>query len=108
MIERCQDMRFALEAHEAIGIEREQIREDFQRDVAVQLQITRPIDLAHTTGADHREDFVGADPGPWGETHIRGCPDYSRRNAGEYGSGSAQLPKARFRSLPCCRHLPFA
>src|SRR4029453_18790859 len=37
VIERCEDVRFALEARQTIGIEREQRREYFQRDVAVQL-----------------------------------------------------------------------
>jgi hypothetical protein len=48
MIERGQDQRFTLETREAIRIEREGRRQDFQRDIAVQLGISRAVHFAIT------------------------------------------------------------
>jgi hypothetical protein len=45
MVERGQRLRFPGEAREPIGIAGEGVRQDFQRDVAVQLRIPRAIDL---------------------------------------------------------------
>jgi hypothetical protein len=35
--------------------------QDFDRDIALEPRITRPIYLAHTAAANQRQDFVGAD-----------------------------------------------
>ena len=67
MIQRGEDLRFALEAGEAIGIAGEGIRQNLERDVAIQLRIARAIHLAHAAGAKGREDFVRAEAGAWSE-----------------------------------------
>jgi hypothetical protein len=46
VIERRQHLRFANEARQAIGVAGEGIRQDFQRDVAIQLRIARAIHQA--------------------------------------------------------------
>ena len=51
MIQRGQQPRFALEAGEPLGIDREQARKDLDRDVAPELRVARAIDLAHAAGA---------------------------------------------------------
>ena len=67
MIERGEDLRFALEAREAIGIVGEGLGQDLDRDVAIELRIARAIDLAHAAGPKGREDFVRAEASAWGE-----------------------------------------
>ena len=69
MVERCQDLRFPLEAGEPIGIMGDRLWEDFDGDVAVQLRIARPIHFAHPAGAQERDDFIGADACASGEEH---------------------------------------
>ena len=61
VVERGQHLRFALEACEAIGIERERIGDDLQRDVASQFRIARPIHFAHAAGPKGGEDLVRAE-----------------------------------------------
>jgi hypothetical protein len=38
----------------------------------LQAVVTCPIDLPHPAGADHRNDFVGADPSARGEAYVPG------------------------------------
>ena len=52
MVQRRQDLGFALEARQAIGIVGPQIGQDFQRHLAMELAVPRPIDLAHPAGAE--------------------------------------------------------
>ena len=51
MIQGRQDVRLALKAREAAGIVGERLGQHFDRDLAVQLRIARPIHLAHPAGA---------------------------------------------------------
>jgi hypothetical protein len=67
MIERGQDLRFALEAREAIGIVDERVRQDFDRDVAIERRIARPIDLPHAAGPKGGEDLVRTEARAAGE-----------------------------------------
>ena len=69
MVQRGQRLRLALETRKAIRIVRERLGQDLDRDVAIELGITRPIDFAHAAHADLRGDFVGADAGAWAEGH---------------------------------------
>jgi hypothetical protein len=50
-----------------IGCER--LRENLDGDDPVETCIPPPVNLAHPTGANQAEDFVGAEPNAWGETH---------------------------------------
>ena len=61
MIQRRQSLRFALEAREAVGVVRERLRQDLDRDVAIQLRVASPIDLSHPAFADRRSDVVDAE-----------------------------------------------
>ena len=61
VVQRGQHLRFALETGEAIRIAGEGVRQDLQRDVAIQLGIARAIHLAHAAGAEGGEDFVRAE-----------------------------------------------
>jgi hypothetical protein len=52
-----------LEARAAIGIEREGLREDLDRHVAVEARITRAIHFAHSAFAQLPANLERPDPG---------------------------------------------
>ena len=58
VIERRQDLRLALETRDPIGLQREELRKDLQRDVAIEVRVTRAIDLAHPARAQRHGDLV--------------------------------------------------
>ena len=55
MVERCEHLGFALESGKAIWIEREAVRENLERDVAIQPGVVGLIHLAHSARANRRE-----------------------------------------------------
>ena len=55
MVQSGQDVRFTPEAGHAIGIEREGVRQDLERDVAIQRGIAGAIHLAHPADAERRQ-----------------------------------------------------
>ena len=61
MVQRREGLRFAREPREAIGIARERVGQDLERDVAIQLRVARAIHLPHAALADLRGDFVDAE-----------------------------------------------
>ena len=75
MIQRRERLRFAREPREAIGIVREGVGQDLDRDVAIQLRVARAIHLAHAAVADRRGDFVDAETGAGSEG--QGLRDYT-------------------------------
>ena len=78
VVERREDLRFALEAREAIGIGGERVGQDLERDVAIQLRVARAIHLAHAAGAEQRNHFIGTDTSAVGKGHENGVSEYSR------------------------------
>jgi hypothetical protein len=69
MIERREHPGFALEPHEAIGVGSERLRQDLQRDLAVEPRIPRAIDLPHPACPERAEDLIRAEPSTSGEAH---------------------------------------
>jgi hypothetical protein len=61
MIQRGQGLGFALEAREPVGVVRERVRQDLDRDVSVQRRVASPIHLAHSAFAQLSGDFVDAE-----------------------------------------------
>ena len=70
MIEGRQRVGFAREPPEALGVVGENLRQDFDRDIAIELRIPGPIDFAHSSRADLAEDFVDAQSSAGGERHF--------------------------------------
>ena len=66
-------LRFALESREAIGVAREHLGQDLDRDVTIELRVARAIDLAHAAGAEGREDFVRAESCAGLQCHGSSC-----------------------------------
>ena len=60
MIQRREGLGFAREPGEPVGVAREEIGQDFDRDVAIELRIARAIHLAHAPGPEGGKDFVRA------------------------------------------------
>ena len=63
------DLRLALKPREPIGVAREQIRQNLDRDIAIELRVPRAIHLAHAARADRRDDFVRAEMGAGSQGH---------------------------------------
>jgi len=61
VIQRGEDFRLALEARQPLRIRRKEIRQDLDRDVALEPRVAGPIDLAHAASADGSENFVRAE-----------------------------------------------
>ena len=61
VVERGHGERLAREALAAIGVDRCDIGQHFECDLALQSRIARPIDLAHPAGAKQRHDFIGTE-----------------------------------------------
>jgi len=69
MIEGREHLRFAAEARETIGIVRHRGQEDFDRDVAIQLRVARPVNFAHAARPEGRLDFVRPEASSSGQGH---------------------------------------
>ena len=67
-------LRLALEALPRLGGRHRLLGQHLDRDDAIQPGVLRLVDLAHPTGADRREDLVGAETGARGETQDREEP----------------------------------
>ena len=85
MIERSEDLRFALEAGKALWIVREGVRQNLQRHLATEFGVFRAIDLAHTAFADRRGDVVDAETRAGNEGQLR------REYTGRTGAGTGLL-----------------
>ena len=67
--ERGDRLRLALEAGERLGGGREVRRQHLHRDVAVELRVARPVDLAHPAGAERGLDPIRPEPVAGREAH---------------------------------------
>jgi hypothetical protein len=76
MVQRGQDVRFSFEARHARGFDGEHLRQDLDRDVAVQPRVARTVHLSHAAGAQQLVNFARS---------------YSRLNTQCYDAGYAHL-----------------
>ena len=60
MIERGEDLCFAREPREPIGIECKPLGEHLQGDVAIEFRVASPIHLPHGARPERRDDLIGA------------------------------------------------
>ena len=61
MVERGEGLGFACESGESVAVVRERVRQDFHRDIAIELGVGRPVHLPHPAFAYLRGDFVDAE-----------------------------------------------
>ena len=71
MIECREDARLALKAHEAVAIGRELWGRILIASSRPSFRFARPIDFAHSTGADGGKDFVRAESSSGGKGHVQ-------------------------------------
>jgi hypothetical protein len=69
MVQRGQQLGFAAEPHQSIGVGEERRWQHLQRHVALQRAVAPAIDLAHPAFAELGQDVVGAEPGTGRERH---------------------------------------
>ena len=93
VVQRGRGARFLLEAPEAVSIGRDVGAQDLDRDRAVQPRIARLGHLAHSAGADRRENFVWPQAGSGGEAHGKRETVYCRL----LPLAGALLPHSRLR-----------
>lgn len=72
MVQRGKDLGLALKSHEPVRIARDEIGQDLQCDIAVELCVVSSVNLAHASGAQRPEDFIGAEAETWWERHGHG------------------------------------
>ena len=61
MVERREDLRFPFESGEAVGVKREVVGEDLERDVPAESGIPGFPDLSHLPGPDGRKHLIRAE-----------------------------------------------
>ena len=71
VVERREQTRLALEARDPLGHRSKHVRQNFESDVAVEIDIAGAIHLAHAARPEERDDFIWTDAGTGGEGH--GC-----------------------------------
>ena len=74
MIQRRECLRLAFEPRQAFGVRGERVRQDLDRDLAIQRRVRCPIHLPHAAFADRRSDFVDAEAGAGSQGQC--LPDY--------------------------------
>jgi hypothetical protein len=72
MIQRREQLRFAVESRRTLGIARETLGNDFQGYVATELRVAGAIDLAHAAGAERGVNFVRTEACAWDQGHDLG------------------------------------
>jgi hypothetical protein len=63
VVEGGEDLRLALEAGQPIGIGGEGLGKQLEGDVAAELRVRGPVDVAHPARAEGRPDQVGSEAG---------------------------------------------
>ena len=63
--------RLALETHASLRVGRQLRGQDLDRHFAAQARVACPIDLAHASRPEWREDLIGSEERPRGQRHRR-------------------------------------
>ena len=69
VIERGEQLGFALESRETVGVAARRLGQDLDGDVATEPRVSGAIDLAHPAGTERCDDFVGAESISRGKGH---------------------------------------
>ena len=67
MIQGREHFRFALKPCEPALVSRNRRRQDLDGDLAFELRVGRPVDLAHAAGTDGGDHFIGTETGAGSE-----------------------------------------
>ena len=99
MIEGGERLCLALEAGDGIGICRRELGKNLDRDVAIQPAVARPVDVAHPTGANRRENLVRSDPGARQKGHKEPARLYPPRHCATLGCVAYPRPPCYSQSI---------
>ena len=91
VVERGQQLRLATEPRETFRIIRERFGQHLDGDVATELGVSSPIDLAHPARAEQRDDFIRAEAGAASQSQA----------AVDYTSGTAARTRSALSSGEC-------
>ena len=69
MVQRGQDLGFALQTGQPVGILRQGRRQHLDGYITVEIGVSGAVDLAHAAGAEGGEDLVGAEARADSQTH---------------------------------------
>lgn len=70
VVQRGEQLRFALQPAEALGIARKRVREHLHRDAAFEPGVCRSVYLPHRAGADEGGDLKWTDSGPGSKSQV--------------------------------------
>ena len=90
MVQRCEDFSFSLEPGEPLRVSGKRLGQDLERHLALELRISRLIDLPHASLADEGGHVVVSEAVTDGERHkllelARFRADYTARMVRDYG-----------------------
>jgi hypothetical protein len=69
VVERRKRLHFARETRQPVGVARKGFRQDFQRDVAIELCVPSAIDLTHPAGTEGGENLIRPEARAGAEAH---------------------------------------
>ena len=90
MVQRRERLSFPCEPGEPFGIVSERVRQDLERDVAIELRVASLIHLSHATFADRRSDFVHAEAGTGSEGQMMWIIGSDQRRPYDYSRVAPQ------------------
>ena len=70
MVQRRERLGFAREPGQPLGVIGERVRQDFERDVPIQIGVPGAVDQPHPALADGRDDLVDAEPCAGGQGQV--------------------------------------
>ena len=71
-VQRGEDLSLSTEARQTLRLVCEDLRQNFQGNVATELGILRTIDLTHPTAAKERQNLVSAEASARSQAHVAG------------------------------------
>ena len=86
--ERSDGLRLPLEASTPIRVGRDRVGQDFDRHIAAEPRVARPVHLAHSAGAEGRDDLVRA----------KACAGRERQRSQLYGRDALARSQQNVRS----------
>ena len=69
VVQRREELRFALKPCDAVRVAREFVWQDLDRDLAPELRVARAVDLAHAARPERGDDFIRPEASPAYERH---------------------------------------
>ena len=92
MVQRCEELGFALESRHAFRVRDERLAKDFDRHLTVELGIASTINLTHTSGPYRGANLVRPEAGTGGERHRENLAVRQEGCNSRYDAEGARVP----------------